>query len=110
MKNVGAGMCVDAAGPADPGEVRPCNPGSTSQQWSLQASGHVATAAGRVSRVAAALQRALRLCLSAASAALLQCLDVYNFVGPDVEIGWCKVPGQQDSNQVRSCSGHCHMR
>ena len=28
------------------------------------------------------------------------CLDVFNFAGPDVFIGGCKVPGNQDSNQV----------
>lgn len=76
MKNVGSGLCVDASAQVDPGMVVPCNSASNSQKWSWDSS------SGHVQGINNA------------------CLDVYNFAGPDVEIGYCKVPGATDSNQV----------
>ena len=74
LQNVGAGLCVDAGAQFDPGLVTACT-GAPAQQWARDAaSGHVATASGR-------------------------CLDVYQFTGPDVEIGGCKQPGSNDDNQ-----------
>jgi len=75
LQNVGSGLCVGSAGHTDPGMLYECNPRGTGMQWSLQASGHVATPDGH-------------------------CLDVYDWTGPDVEIGSCKPPGDDDSNQV----------
>lgn len=78
LRNAGAGACVDAAGSTDPATVLPCAPGSTSQEWMLQPSGHIATPRGN-------------------------CLDVFNFVGPDVFLGGCKAPSDPSiSNQVFS--------
>jgi len=74
LRNVGAGKCVDAAGASDPAQVLPCAARAASQAWALQPSGHIASGA--------------------------RCLDVFNFVGPDVELGSCKAPGADDSNQV----------
>jgi hypothetical protein len=74
LRNVGAGLCVDAGAQFDPGLTTACT-GAPAQQWSRDAaSGHVATASGH-------------------------CLDVYQFTGPDVEIGGCKQPGVNDDNQ-----------
>lgn len=81
LQNKGApgGLCVDAEAQFDPAKLVPCNAGAASQQWVLQAaSGHIA----------------------APAVSNNHCLDVYNFVGPDVEVGTCKTPGDQDSNQV----------
>ena len=75
LKNVGAGACIDSSGRQDPGQVLACDATKSSQHWVLQqASGHVANGGA--------------------------CLDIFNFAGPDVFIGSCKVPGNQDSNQV----------
>ena len=76
LKNVGTGMCIDAYGQSDPGQVLACDSTKKSQQWQLQSSGHIAGAVNNA------------------------CLDVYDFSGPDVYIGSCKVPGAQDSNQI----------
>lgn len=76
LRNRGAGLCVDARAQFDPGLVVPCDPTSTSQQWSRNATtGHVSTSSGN-------------------------CLDVFMFTGPDVEIGGCKTPGDNDDNQA----------
>ena len=75
MANVGAGTCIDKSAPSDPAHLLPCaSPPTPAQTWALQASGHIASGGA--------------------------CLDVYNFQGPDVEVGGCKAPGAQDSNQV----------
>jgi hypothetical protein len=75
LRNRGNNECVDANAQYDPGLVVSCTPSSPSQQWSRNAStGHISTASGH-------------------------CLDVYMFTGPDVEIGSCKVPGNNDGNQ-----------
>lgn len=66
LKNAGNGLCVDAAS-TDPAQTLACNPADTKQQWTLQASGHIASNDG------------------------YNCLDVFDFSGPDVEIGGCKV-------------------
>jgi hypothetical protein len=75
LQNVGAGACVDSGGRQDPGQVLACDASKATQHWALQAgSEHVSNGGA--------------------------CLDVFNFAGPDVYIGSCKVPGAQDSNQV----------
>jgi hypothetical protein len=75
LRNVGAGACIDSSGRQDPGQVLACDASKASQHWALQLpSGHVSNGGA--------------------------CLDVFNFAGPDVYIGSCKVPGNQDSNQV----------
>lgn len=75
LRNVGSNACVDSAGRTDPGQVLPCDASKASQHWAPQpGSQHVANGAA--------------------------CLDVFNFAGPDVEIGSCKAPGAMDSNQV----------
>jgi len=79
LRNVGAGACVDAAGTSDPAQVLPCDAGSGTQAWALQPSGHIEGPHG-------------------------SCLDVFNFVGPDVELGPCKVSGDNDANQVFALS------
>jgi alpha-galactosidase len=76
MQNVGTGQCVDAAAQFDPGMLLSCNASSSSQQWILQpSSAHLV------------------------STSPSHCLDVYMFSGPDVEMGSCKAPGDNDSNQ-----------
>jgi len=76
MKNVGNNLCVDANAPTDPSQLQPCNQKSVSQQWALQSSGHIENVQSN------------------------RCLDVYNFVGPDVQVYPCKSPGGNDANQV----------
>eukprot|EP00698_Gefionella_okellyi_P000857 TRINITY_DN10753_c0_g1_i1.p1 TRINITY_DN10753_c0_g1~~TRINITY_DN10753_c0_g1_i1.p1 ORF type:complete len:696 (+),score=95.09 TRINITY_DN10753_c0_g1_i1:1288-3375(+) len=69
-------QCVDAAANFDPGLLRPCDGTSAAQQWQLQSnSKHII------------------------STSPVHCLDVYQFSGPDVEMGSCKTPGAQDDNQ-----------
>ena len=78
MRSVGAGACIDkdAPGGTDPARLAPCAAGAPGQQWAYEAaSGHIRGGGGA-------------------------CLDVFNFQGPDVEVGSCKAPGAQDSNQV----------
>lgn len=76
LVNLGTGQCIDSSGQFDPGMLLPCDNSTTSQQWSCNAtSNHVQSGSPR------------------------HCLDVYDFSGPDVEMGSCKVPGDQDSNQ-----------
>lgn len=79
LKNKGANQCVDAAAQFDPGLVVPCVDSKKSQQWTLEANGHISTTSNN-------------------------CLDVFMFTGPDVEIGSCKVPGNDDGNQVWTMS------
>lgn len=76
LKNVGTGQCVDSSLNYDPGMLGTCNAASSSQQWVLQTgSNHTV------------------------SGSPVHCLDVYMFSGPDVEMGSCKVPGNDDTNQ-----------
>jgi hypothetical protein len=75
LQNVGAGACIDSGGRQDPGQVLACDASKATQHWTTQAgSEHISNGGA--------------------------CLDVFNFAGPDVFIGSCKVPGAQDSNQV----------
>lgn len=76
LRNVGANACIDANGRSDPGQVLACNASKSSQDWSLNlATGQIYH--GR------------------------SCLDVFNFVGPDVFFGSCKAAGDPSiSNQV----------
>ena len=72
LLNKGANLCVDANAQVDPAKLVACNPSAPSQNWILQpGSAHIIVPATKS-----------------------QCLDVYNFAGPDVEIGTAKVPGQ----------------
>jgi len=75
MKNIGANMCVDSTGPTDPAGVKPCSVKNPSQNWTLLNNGHIQNSNSN-------------------------CLDVYDFSGPDVQIYPCKVPGQGDNNQI----------
>jgi len=76
LQNAGNKQCVDATAPYDPAPVHACNSMASTQKWVLQSSGHVENLSTK------------------------DCLDVYNFAGPDVQIYPCKVPGQGDGNQV----------
>jgi hypothetical protein len=77
LTNVGTGACVDAGAQFDPGMLTPCNASSPAQAWARDpASGHVVSTSPQ------------------------HCLDVYMFTGPDVEMGSCKAPGNNDANQV----------
>ncbi len=75
LLNAGVNKCVDASGNADPAQVNTCDTSASTQHWTLESSGHLQAASG-------------------------QCLDVYNFNGPDVQLYSCKPAGQQDANQV----------
>lgn len=74
MVNLGSNLCVDSSAQSDPAMLMPCNQSLPSQLWTLQSSGHIASGSS--------------------------CLDVFNFAGPNVDYYSCKVPGQQDANQV----------
>ena len=74
LLNLGANLCVDSSGQSDPSQLQKCAAGAQSQQWTLDAaSAHMGSPGG-------------------------QCLDVFNFEGPDVEVreggaGWAAIPG-----------------
>eukprot|EP01116_Phalansterium_solitarium_P024035 TRINITY_DN867_c0_g1_i1.p1 TRINITY_DN867_c0_g1~~TRINITY_DN867_c0_g1_i1.p1 ORF type:complete len:727 (+),score=197.67 TRINITY_DN867_c0_g1_i1:51-2183(+) len=79
LQNKLTGQCIDAAANFDPGMLTDCS-GAQSQSWYLEANtsyirGNPAGSYGQ------------------------NCLDVYMFTGPDVEIGTCKPPGVPNSNQ-----------
>lgn len=75
LRNAGAGACLDSAAGHDPAAVAPCTLGAQSQAWAWDAAtGYVRTPKNG-------------------------CLDVFDFVGPDVETGTCKVPGDNSANQ-----------
>ena len=74
LRNAGADACIDSRAGADPAGVAACTPGAAQQAWTLDApTGHLVN--GRT------------------------CLDIYDFMGPDVELGGCKAPGDNDANQ-----------
>jgi alpha-galactosidase len=75
LRNAGANSCVDSRAGEDPAGVASCATGAPQQAWSWDAaSGHILNGH--------------------------QCLDVFFFTGPDVELGGCKAPGDNDANQA----------
>lgn len=75
LHNAGADACIDSRAGADPAGVAACTPGAAQQAWTWDApTGHLVN--GRT------------------------CLDIFFFVGPDVEQGGCKAPGDNDANQA----------
>eukprot|EP00048_Salpingoeca_helianthica_P017050 m.235436 g.235436 ORF g.235436 m.235436 type:complete len:700 (-) comp20068_c0_seq1:45-2144(-) len=77
LRNVGNNQCADWGVQVDPGRTAPCVADRKEQQWALDSAGHI-------------------------SSQSVHCLDVYDYSGPDVEMGYCKQPGASDDNQVFS--------
>jgi alpha-galactosidase len=74
LQNKGTNQCVDTV-QFDPAILLDCSASKPSQMWAWNSStGHIAGQG-------------------------TACLDLFDFTGPDVEIGYCKVPGNQDQNQ-----------
>jgi hypothetical protein len=77
MTNKGTGECLDqAVSIGYTAADAPCEPGSPTQDFWLEAS-----------------SKHMRL------GSTTSCLDLFDFHGPNVFVGSCKVPGDQDSNQ-----------
>lgn len=82
LVNAGNGQCVDAGSQSDPLQVSACYSTSASQEWNVVNNSHISNTNTN------------------------NCLDVYNFAGPDVDLYGCKSPSDPtDNNQQWMISG-----
>lgn len=82
VQNNGNGLCVVGSN-SNPAQLTTCVALSVNQNFALQSDGHLYSAADNV------------------------CLDVVNFVGPNVQGTACKAPGANDTNQVTTTEHAC---